>query len=45
MVDQELRRMAAHTMAGEPAGHTLQPTALVREAWLQLVDRPNNSER
>ena len=33
----ELRRMAAGRMAQEPAGQTLQPTALVHEAWLQLV--------
>ena len=32
----ELRRIAAHKMAGEAAGHTLQPTALVHEAWLRL---------
>jgi RNA polymerase sigma factor (TIGR02999 family) len=37
MVYEELRRMAAMRMAGEAAGHTLQPTALVHEAWLQLV--------
>jgi RNA polymerase sigma factor (TIGR02999 family) len=43
LVYQELRRMAAHKMASEPAGHTLQPTALVHEAWLQLVDAPNQS--
>jgi len=43
LVYQELRRMAAHRMSGEPAGHTLQPTALVHEAWLQLVDTPNQS--
>lgn len=36
-VYQELRRMAAARMAGEAAGQTLQPTALVHEAWLQLV--------
>src|SRR5688572_33508041 len=35
--------MAAHKMANESAGHTLQPTALVHEAWLQLVDAPNQS--
>src|SRR6476660_1966427 len=29
--------------ASEPAGHTLQPTALVHEAWLQLVDAPAQS--
>ena len=39
----ELRRMAAHKMSAEPAGHTLQPTALVHEAWLKLVDSPNQS--
>ena len=43
VVYNELRRMAAHKMANEPAGHTLQPTALVHEAWLQLVDSPNQS--
>ena len=43
VVYNELRRMAAHKMAGEPAGHTLQPTALVHEAWLKLVDTPNQS--
>lgn len=36
LVYAELRRLAAHKMAGEPAGHTLQPTALVHEAWLRL---------
>jgi RNA polymerase sigma factor (TIGR02999 family) len=43
VVYQELRRLAAHKMASEPAGHTLQPTALVHEAWLQLVDSPHQS--
>src|SRR5688500_4389009 len=33
----ELRQNAAGKMAGEAAGHTLQPTALVHEAWLRLV--------
>jgi RNA polymerase sigma factor (TIGR02999 family) len=37
LVYAELRRMAARRMAGEAAGHTLQPTALVHEVWLQLV--------
>jgi RNA polymerase sigma factor (TIGR02999 family) len=36
-VYKELRRMAAARMALESSGHTLQPTALVHEAWLQLV--------
>ena len=43
LVYQELRRLAAHKMANEPAGHTLQATALVHEAWLRLVDSPNQS--
>ena len=34
----QLRRIAAVKMAAERAGHTLQPTALVHEAWLRLVD-------
>src|SRR5258706_12920591 len=42
-VYRELRRMAAHKMSAEPAGHTLQPTALVHEAWLKLVDSPSQS--
>ena len=37
LVYEELRRLAAHKMANEVAGHTLQPTALVHEAWLRLV--------
>ena len=43
VVYQELRRMAAHRMAGESPGHTLQPTALVHEAWLSLVAAPAQS--
>jgi RNA polymerase sigma factor (TIGR02999 family) len=43
LVYSELRRMAAHKMANEPTGHTLQPTALVHEAWLKLVDSPARS--
>jgi RNA polymerase sigma factor (TIGR02999 family) len=35
-VYDELRRLAAAKMAREPAGQTLQPTALVHEAWLRL---------
>ncbi len=34
----ELRDLAASLMARERVGHTLQPTALVNEAWLRLVD-------
>src|SRR5438105_1262306 len=41
LVYGELRQMAAGKMAQEMAGHTLQPTALVHEAWLRLGgDRP-----
>jgi RNA polymerase sigma factor (TIGR02999 family) len=36
MVYDELRRLATQKMAREAAGHTLQPTALVHEAWLRL---------
>ena len=38
LVYNELRRLAAHKMADEAAGHTLQATALVHEAWLRLTD-------
>jgi RNA polymerase sigma factor (TIGR02999 family) len=34
----ELRSLAQSLMAREREGHTLQPTALVNEAWLRLVD-------
>jgi RNA polymerase sigma factor (TIGR02999 family) len=37
LVYEELRRIAAYKMAQEYPGHTLQPTALVHEAWLRLV--------
>jgi len=37
LVYQELRRIAAQQMRRERAGHTLQPTALVHEAFLRLV--------
>ena len=36
LVYDELRRLAAAKMAREAAGQTLQPTALVHEAWLRL---------
>jgi len=36
LVYEELRRLAAQKMANEAVGHTLQPTALVHEAWLRL---------
>src|SRR5215472_5469427 len=37
LVYDELRRLAASKLALESAGQTLQPTALVHEAWLRLV--------
>ena len=37
LVYAELRRLAAARMSSEAAGQTLQPTALVHEAWLRLV--------
>jgi len=37
LVYQELRGLAARKMAGELAGQTLQPTALVHEAWVRLA--------
>jgi len=39
LVYDELRRLAGSFMAREQAGHTLQPTALVHEAYLRLVDQ------
>jgi len=36
LVYEELRRLAQHHLRGERAGHTLQPTALVHEAYLRL---------
>ncbi len=37
LVYDELRKLAAAKMANESPGQTLQPTALVHEAWLRLV--------
>src|SRR5258708_26468422 len=41
LVYEELRKLAASKMANEAAGNTLQPTALVHEAWLRLVGHDN----
>lgn len=38
LLNRELHRIARHQMAAQPAGHTLQTTALVNEAYLHLVD-------
>jgi RNA polymerase sigma factor (TIGR02999 family) len=39
LVYRELRQLAAVYLRGERQGHTLQPTALVHEAYLRLVDQ------
>ena len=39
LVYDELRKLAAARLANEKAGHTLQPTALVHEAYVRLVGR------
>jgi RNA polymerase sigma factor (TIGR02999 family) len=41
LVYDELRRLAAARLADEPSGNTLQPTALVHEAYLRLVGTPD----
>ena len=45
IVYAELRRLAAHKMASENPGQTLQPTALVHEAWLKLGGEENRQWR
>jgi RNA polymerase sigma-70 factor (ECF subfamily) len=47
LVYRELRRLAGHFLREERVGHTLQPTALVHEAYLCLVgqDRANWQNR
>ena len=42
LVYDELRRLADRELAHEPAGQTLQPTALVHEAYLRLVASPGH---
>lgn len=44
LVYEELRQLAAAHMAREDAGHTLQPTALVHEAYIRLVDGAGSPE-
>jgi RNA polymerase sigma-70 factor, ECF subfamily len=39
LVYSELRKLAAHYLKSEREGHTLQPTALVHEAFLKLVEQ------
>jgi RNA polymerase sigma factor (TIGR02999 family) len=44
LVYDELRRLAADRLAAEPSGNTLQPTALVHEAYLRLVGTPGGDQ-
>jgi RNA polymerase sigma factor (TIGR02999 family) len=37
LVYDELRRLAAHKLANEASGQTLQATSLVHEAWLRVI--------
>src|SRR4051794_805199 len=41
LVYEELRKLAAQKLAHEKPGQTLQPTALVHEAYLRLVNQPD----
>jgi RNA polymerase sigma factor (TIGR02999 family) len=41
LVHAELRRLARHYMGRENPGHTLQTSALIKEAYLRLVDQQN----
>lgn len=43
LVYTQLRRLAGAQMAQQPPGQTLQPTALVHEAWLKLTANGNGS--
>ncbi|HVM47987.1 MAG TPA: sigma-70 family RNA polymerase sigma factor [Candidatus Acidoferrum sp.] len=43
LVYEELRKLAAHKMSNEMPGQTLQPTALVHEAWLRLVGQDSQT--
>ena len=43
LVYEELRQLADHKMAQEAAGQTLQPTALVHEAYLRLLGEEHES--
>jgi RNA polymerase sigma factor (TIGR02999 family) len=44
LVYEELRKLAAQKMAAEAPGHTLQPTALVHEAWVRLASHQNQKK-
>jgi RNA polymerase sigma factor (TIGR02999 family) len=43
LVYEELRRLASRELSGEPAGHTLEATALVHEAYLRLLGNGEHS--
>jgi len=45
LVYEELRKLAAAKMANEVAGHTLQPTALVHEAYVRLAGTDHDDEQ
>lgn len=45
LVYQELRRIAVNHLRRERPDHTLQPTALVHEAYLRLIDQRNVSHQ
>ena len=45
LIYSELRQLAGQRMSNHPAGHTLQPTALVHEAWMRMVDLPDKRFR
>src|SRR5438045_1008344 len=41
LIEAELRRLAKHYLRREQAGHTLQTSALVNEAYVRLIDWSN----
>ena len=43
LIYEELRKLAAHRMSRQPAGHTLQATALVHDAYLRLLGNGEQS--
>jgi RNA polymerase sigma-70 factor (ECF subfamily) len=43
LVYHELHRIAQHHWSGQPPGHTLQPTALIHEAYLKLINQGEKS--
>jgi RNA polymerase sigma-70 factor (ECF subfamily) len=45
LVYKDLRKLAQHYMQQETVGHTMQPTALVHEAFLKLINQPRIDEQ